>query len=120
MFTSLTTQGHSITVSARDSQMVQFIADGKVIYKADIDSSPVTLNLDTIEGAEVFQYVRVELFGEGGLCLSQALVIDDGSEKLTFTEEEPEPLQQLWLQFKGTKIYTMLSELIKVIREKFA
>ena len=120
MFTSLTTQGHSITVSARDSQTVQFIADGKVIYKADIDSSPVTLNLDTIEGAEDFQYVRVELFGEGGLCLSQALVIDDGSEKLTFTEEEPEPLQQLWLQFKGTKIYTMLSELIKVIREKFA
>ena len=120
MFTSLTTQGHSITVSARDSQTVQFIADGKVIYKADIDSSPVTLNLDTIEGAEDFQYVRVELSGEGGLCLSQALLIDDGSEKLTFTEEEPEPLQQLWLQFKGTKIYTMLSELIKVIREKFA
>ena len=84
MFTSLTVEGHSITVSARDSNTVQFIANGKVIYKTEIGSEPVTLNLDQIAGAEEFQYVRMELFGEGGLCLSQALIIDDGSEALTF------------------------------------
>ena len=120
MFTSLTVEGHSIIVSARDSHTVQFIANGKVIYKTEIGSEPVTLNLDQIAGAEEFQYVRMELFGEGGLCLSQALIIDDGSEALTFEEKEVEPLQQLWLQFKGTKLYTIFSELIKLIQEQLA
>ncbi len=118
MFTSLTVQGHSVQVSARDSQTVQFIADGNVIYKTEIDDKPVTLDLDQISGAQDFSYVRVELFGEGGLCFSQALVIDQGEEPLSFAEKELPPLQQLWLQFKGTKLYTVFSELIKAIQGK--
>lgn len=119
MFTSLTVDGHKITVTAKDSSMVQFIANGNVISKTEIGSKPVTLDLDTIDGAEDFQYVRVELFGKGGLCLSQALVIDDGSEPLEF-EEEFNLLEEVWNAFRGTKLCSIISELYRAIRDAIA
>lgn len=77
VFTKVQVDGHKITVTAEDADTVQFIANGEVIFKSEIGSDEVTLDLDTIEGAEDFQYVRAEVFGEGGICLTQALVIDD-------------------------------------------
>lgn len=116
MFTSLTVDGHKITVSAKETDTVQWIANGKVIAKNTVDGTgTVTLDLDTIEGAEDFQYVRVELFGEGGLCLSQALVIDNGAEPLEF-EEDVNILEKLVIAFRGTKLYTIFSELIRLIK----
>lgn len=116
MFTSLTVNGHKITVSAKETDTVQWIANGKVIAKNTIDGTgTVTLDLDAIKGAEDFQYVRVELFGEGGLCLSQALVIDNGAEPLEF-EEETNILERLVIAFRGTKLYTIFSELIRLIK----
>lgn len=116
MFTQLTVDGHKITVSAKETDTVQWIANGNVIAKNTVDGTgTVTLDLDTIEGAEDFQYVRVELFGEGGLCLSQALVIDNGTEPLDF-EEDVNFLEKLVIAFRGTKLYTIFSELIRLIK----
>lgn len=111
MFTSLIVDGHKITVTAKESSTVQFIANGDVIKSCEIGSNPVTLDLDTIEGAEKFEYVRVELFGEGGLCISQALVIDDGSEPLKPEAEESDIVSTLWNLFRGTKLFTIFSEI---------
>lgn len=111
MFTSLTVDGHKITVTAKESSTVQFIANGDVIKSCEIGSNPVTLDLDTVKDAEKLEYVRVELFGEGGLCLSQALVIDDGSEPLKFEAEESDIISTLWNLFRGTKLFTIFSEI---------
>ncbi len=119
MFTKLTVDGHKITVSAKETDKIQWIANGKVIDTNKVNGTgTVTLDLDTVErteGLEDLQYVRVELFGEGGLCLSQALVIDDGSEDLNF-EEEINIAEKLIDIFRGTKLYTLFSELIKLIK----
>lgn len=116
MFSSLTVDGHKITAAVTDASSVQFIANGKVISKTAVDGSgSVTLDLDTIEGAEDFQYVRVEAFGEGGLCLSQALVIDDGSKPLEYVEAERTFIETIVYYFRGTKLYTIFSELIRAI-----
>ncbi len=117
MYNSLTVDGHKITVSAKDAQTIQFIANGKVIYAGEIGTAPVTLDLDTVEGAENFQYVRVELFGEGGMCLSQALVIDDGSEKLTYEEEKTlcALFDKLLFILKSTRIWTIIVELYRMV-----
>lgn len=117
MFTSLTVDGHKISASAKETNRIQWIADGKVIAEYDVAdgknaSFDYTLDLDTIEGAENFSYVRVELFGEGGLCLSQALVIDDGSEPLEF-KDETNILDVIWNVLKGTKAYTIAVEIIR-------
>ncbi len=114
MFTSLTVDGHKITVTAKESDTVQFIANGNVILKKEIGSEPVTLDLDAIEWEEDYQYVRVELFGKGGLCCSQALVIDDGTAPLEFVEEEVSLLDSLMNFFKGTKIYTIIIEITRL------
>lgn len=117
MFSSLTVDGHKVTVTAKDASTVQFIANGKVIYAGDIGSAPVTLDLDTVDGAEEFQYVRVELFGEGGICLSQALIIDDGSEKLTYEEEKTlcALFDKLLFILKSTRLWTIIVELYRMV-----
>ncbi len=114
MFTSLTVDGHKITATAKDATEIRWIANGKIISKSAIDGA-VTLDLDTIDGAEDFQYVRAEIYGEGGLCISQALVIDDGSEPLEFVEEKSFAKNILWT-IRGTKLWTIVSELIRLIK----
>ncbi len=117
MFTDISVDGHSITVTATDSTTLQWIANGEVIYTADVtNGQPVTINLDEIDGAEDFLYVRAELFGEGGICASQAFVIDDGSEPLKL-EEEPfiDTVIRTFVDiFKGTKLWAIIIELTRL------
>ena len=116
MFTELSVDGHKITVTATDAEEIQFIANGKVISKQAIGSDAVVLDLDQIVGAADFEYVRVELKGQGGMCLSQALVIDDGSEPLKF-EENATFAQKLVIAFKGTKLWTIIQEISYMIKK---
>lgn len=115
MFTKLTVDGHKITVSAKETDKIQWIANGEVIATNSIDGTgTVTLDLDTIKGVENFQYVRVELFGEGGLTISQALVIDNGAEPLEFVAAEATLLEKLILTFRSTMIYSIICEIINL------
>ena len=116
MFSDLSVDGHKITVTATDAEEIQFIANGEVISKQAIGSDAVVLDLDQIDGAADFEYVRVELKGQGGMCLSQALVIDDGSEPLKF-EENATFAQKLVIAFKGTKLWTIIQEISYKIKK---
>ncbi len=117
VFTKVAVDGHKITVDAENAHTVQFIADGKVIYSGAINSGSVTLNLDKIDGAENFQYVRAEVFGEGGLCLTQALIIDDGGETEDF--ETPKGiipfLKKVLFTLKSSRIWTIIVELYRML-----
>ncbi|MBR4859487.1 MAG: hypothetical protein IKU08_09945 [Clostridia bacterium] len=117
MFSSLTVDGHKITASVTDAEYVQFIADGKVVGgRMPVNGNgTVTLDLDTIEGAADFQYVRVEVISEGGICVSQAMIIDDGTEPLEFVAPEPTLAEKLINFFKGTKIYAIIMEIAAAI-----
>lgn len=116
MFTKLTVDGHKITAGAKDAQQIQFIANGKVISKQTVNGSgEFTLDLDTIENAEDFLYVRAELLGEGGMCATQPLVIDNGSEPLTFEEEEISLVDKIINWFKDTRLYVIFQELVRAI-----
>ncbi len=118
MFSKLTVDGHSITAGTKDATQIQFIANGKVIAKKDLSyDQDVTINLDEIEGAEDFLYVRAELLGEGGMCLSQALVIDNGSEPLTLEEESGFDafLDVILFKLKSTRLYVIFQELFRLI-----
>ncbi len=118
MFNKLTVDGHKITVSVKDATQVQFIADGKVISKSAVDANgaTVTLDLDTIEGAEDFLYVRVEALGEGGMTLSQALVIDDGSEKPDYEEVTRDCAGFFEYIYRSSKLCSIINELIALIK----
>lgn len=117
MFTNIEVKDHSVTVSATDSKTLQWIANGKVIKTVDVSNGePYTLNLDEIEGSEDFLYIRAELFGDGGLCCSQAFVIDDGSEPKEF---EPETGIAAFITdfiniLKGTKLWAIVVEITRL------
>ncbi len=120
MFTSLTVDGHKINASVVETNRIQWIADGKIIKEYDVADGKnadfdFTLDLDTIDGAEKFTYVRVELFGDGGLCVSQAFPIDDGSAPDKFVEEEVSFLDEIVNFFKGTKIYAIIGEIMAAL-----
>ena len=119
MFKKLVVDGHKITSNVREANYIQWIANGEVIYKQDItaDNQAVVLDLDTIEGSEDFLYVRAELYGEGGICATQAFVIDDGDG---FEEYEKDmSFNAIWRRichsFKSMRIYVIIEELVKRI-----
>ena len=118
LFTKVSVDGHKITVNAKDAHTVQFIADGKVIYKSTLPCDEVTLDLDTIEGAENFSYVRAEAFGDGGLCLTQALVIDNGSEPLKYQDENDfaSLAEKFVFMLKSSRIWTIIIELYRMTK----
>ncbi len=116
VFTKMAVDGHKITVTADNAHTVQFIADGKVIYKGAIGSENVTLDLDTIEGAENFQYVRAEVFGDGGLCVSQALIIDNDGVDQDFEEDKGilACLKKICFILKSSRLWTILVEIYRL------
>ena len=117
MFKSLTVDGHKITANVTNASTVQFIANGEVIKYVPVDGNgTVTLDLDTIEGAEDFLYVRAEIMGEGGMCISQAMVIDNGTAPLEFVEPELTLAEKFIRFFESTMIYSIACELINLIK----
>lgn len=91
MFKEVSVNGHQVTVRVTDCNTLQWIANGKVIARQAVDpqggETTYVLDLDAIEGAEDFLYIRCELFGDGGCTLTQALVIDDGAAPQTYTPD---------------------------------
>ncbi|MBQ4644153.1 MAG: hypothetical protein IJB72_00130 [Clostridia bacterium] len=116
VFTKVAVDGHKITVNAENADTVQFIANGEVIYNGAIASGEVTLDLDTINGAEDFQYVRAELFGEGGMCLTQALVIDDEPTEEFEKDKGLIPfINKVIFTLKSSRLWVILVELYRII-----
>ena len=124
MFKELTVDGHKVTVRAADCTSLQWIANGKVIAKQEIDpqsgETTYVLDLDTIEGAEDFLYIRCELFGEGGCTLSQALVIDDGSEPQEYTPDTSSraKAKSFWDRFRALRIFVLIRLIIDSIKNR--
>ncbi len=119
MFTDISVKEHSVTVTASDSKTLQWIANGKVIATADISGGKAyTLNLDEIEGSEDFLYIRAELFGDGGLCCSQAFVIDRGNEPSEYEKVSGLAafFEDIVYYFKGTKLWTIIIELSRLVK----
>ena len=113
-FTKVVVDGHKITVKTADADSLQWIANGKVIYTADVvDGEEITIDLDTIEGAEDFLYVRAEIIGEGGMTLTQALTIDNGEEPLEFAAAEGSFISRFIKAFTSSLLYVIFQEIIR-------
>ena len=117
VFTKVSVDGHKVTFRAENADKIQIIADGKVIYSSAIGSDEIIFDLDTIEGAEDFQYIRAELYGKGGLCLTQALVIDNGSEKSDYAQDKSFAalIEDIIFLLKSTRFWTIIVEISRLI-----
>ena len=63
----------TISLSTSDALLIRWISDGKLIATQKADGTPFSLR--DYEG-ELGNYVRAEVFGEGGMLYTQAFLID--------------------------------------------
>lgn len=115
MFTKVEVDGHKITVEATDAETIQWIANGKVICSDSMTDGEFTLDLDTIDGAEDFLYVRAEIISEGGMTATQALTIDNGEAPIEFNEENRSIVEKFIEAFRNSLLYVIIQEIIRAI-----
>lgn len=112
-FHELTVDGHKVTVRANNCTELQWIANGKVIAHQTMEQSETettyVLDLDTIDGAEKFLYIRCELFGEGGATISQALRIDNGTQPKTYTPDTSKEAKRaaVWHKITSLRLFVL-------------
>ena len=120
-FTKLTVNGHKVTVKAKNCYNIQWVANGEVIASKDIsqtaEETTYVLDLDTINGTEDFLYIRCQLLGDGGCTLSQALVIDNGTEPQQYVPDTSfkAKLEHLWYRFISLRIPALIQLIIDKI-----
>ena len=121
MFRGVRVDGHKITVEFTNADDIRWVANGNVIEKAAVEDSDLpgsyTIDLDAIDGAEDFLYVRCQIMGRGGVTLTQAFVIDDGAEKPAYERDDsPSAVAARRLrQFLSLRVFVILKKLWSLI-----
>ncbi len=74
-------EADSITVSGKNCKAIEWIADGEIIESVTAEADgEMTSTINLREHADKIScYVRCQLKGEGGICMTQPFVCDDGN-----------------------------------------
>lgn len=101
---------------------IQWIANGSIILES-AEKTPDGMTVSTIRLAEhsddITCYVRFQLLGSGGICLSQPFTCDDGDMARFIIEDDRTPLEKfvdrLLQILKSARIYIAFQELYRAI-----
>ena len=70
----------SITIKGTDADVIEWIADGEIIFSEMAENGQIASKLDLTQFSDKIScYVRAQLKGKGGICLTQAFICDDGN-----------------------------------------
>ena len=98
------------SAGGKDFTEIQWVADGEVIATGN------TVDLNEYEG-QIGCYVRAQLLGPGGICFTQAFILDDGGEPPV--DPEVPLLTQLWEKIvfwlTSTRIYVLFEKLADML-----
>ncbi len=117
MFSNIKVDGHKITVEYNNAYDIKWVANGNVIDSKTVTETATpnsyTIDLDTINGSEDFLYVRCQLIGNGGVTLTQAFVIDDGTEPLKYERDNSAKavLKRITNQIFSLRIFVLFKKL---------
>ena len=100
----------TITIKGRNCDAIEWIADGEIIETAvsEVDGELVsTINLRE-KSDKISCYVRAQLKGKGGICMTQPFICDDG-DMARFRKPIPTPkkltkAQQIKKKFADTRL----------------
>ncbi len=111
-------ENDKITLTGINCRAVEWIYDGKVISRDEIDADgTVVSTLDlSAHSEEIGCYVRAQLIGRGGICMTQAFICDDGN-MARFKKEIPkkQPLtkaQAMKKKFFDTRVGVIVDRAI--------
>ena len=73
-------ENQQITIKGINCHTIEWIADGEVIHSAKMDTDgEITSTLNLADYTDKIScYVRAQMLGKGGICLTQAFILDDG------------------------------------------
>lgn len=90
-------EADTITLSGINCKTVEWIADGEIIKSDCLDTDgkiTSTINLQDYS-EKISCYVRAQLKGDGGICMTQAFICDDGNmERFIDKTPAPKPLSE--------------------------
>jgi hypothetical protein len=118
MATNVAVDGSTITMDVENADFVQWIANGKIVAKTEVDGTGTsTIDLSTIEGSEEFLYVRAEIFGEGGCAASQPFVIEENVGTMEYEKDNSlaAKIEYFWYRFTSLRIFILFQELYRAI-----
>lgn len=97
----------NISIEGKNYNRVQWISNGKIIAEGEkIDLIAASQNIGC--------YVRAQLLGKGGICLTQAFVLDDGNmHEVTLRNITPKQrkIERAEDKFKSTRFYVLGQEI---------
>ena len=110
----------TITIKGINCSEIDWIADGETIKTTTIDADgEITSTIQLGEYADKIScYIRAQLKGKGGICLTQAFILDDGnmeSLKKPIIEEKLTEDEQKKRKFYSKKLGVVYGKLTKKI-----
>ena len=110
-------EAQTITVSGENCKAIEWIADGEIIAGdyADADGRMTsTVNLSECSD-KISCYVRCQLKGRGGICMTQAFVCDGGNmESLVLEKKAPKvltPAEKRREKFNNTRLGVIVNKI---------
>ncbi len=89
--TGITAENDTITVTGENCSSIEFISGGEIIVSVSTDADgKMSASLDLTTCDDIRCYVRIQLKGKGGICMTQPIICDDGDMK-RFAVKSPEP-----------------------------
>ena len=117
---SVDDENDTITIKGVNCKEIDWIADGETIKTTSIEKdSEITSTIELGEYTDKIScYVRAQLKGQGGICLTQAFILDDGNmEKLQkpIIEEKLTEEEKKKRKFYSKKLGVVYGKLMKKI-----
>ena len=74
-------ENDTITISGENCKAIEWVADGEIIKSENLEvDGDVTSTINLNDYADKIScYVRAQLKGDGGICMTQAFICDDGN-----------------------------------------
>ena len=114
---SVDEEAQTITVSGKNCKAIEWIADGEIIESVTAEKDgKMTCVLSLAEHEkEISCYVRCQLKGEGGICMTQAFVCDAGNmESLVLEKKAPKeltPAEKRKEKFNNTRLGVIVNKI---------
>lgn len=113
-------EADTITISGKNCKAIDWIADGEIIQSETLEADgEITTTISLADHADKIScYVRAQLKGKGGICMTQAFICDDGDIQRFKKDIQPKiltPEEQKKRKFYSKKRGVIYGKLTKKI-----
>ena len=113
-------ESETITISGENCKAIEWIADGEIIMSETLEKDgEITSTINHNAYADKIScYVRAQLKGNGGICMTQAFICDDGNMERFKKEIKPKkltPAEQKKRKFYSKKLGVIYGKITKKI-----